>query len=499
MAITKFVDFATKLADLFIPESISSDREAKKLARVFLYSHLCGPFIGSVVPLAIYIFDPTPGYKAMILLVSIFSFWIFPFLLKYTGAYKILALISIENLTFCILWSCFCYGGVRSPTLAWLLIVPLLSFLYVGPSTFMRLFIVGQFIVSAAIFYAANLMFVAPVVTMSQVALQSLGIVSTVAATVYVAMMAMFYASALASQVELKAEIDGHLRTTSELLAATESARRSSAAKGEFIAKMSHELRTPLNAVIGYSEILLDEAEVDQDAQAAADLKRIHQAGVHLLKLVNEILDLSRLEAGKMEVSEELVDCGDLLRSLAPRFEASARANGNSIVVDAERASGHMLVDSAKLRQMLEQLIENAIAFTRDGEVAMTAERGAEGDSVRFTVSDTGCGIAPERLDGFFDRLETVEETDDRAGVGAGVGLLLCKRLGELLEAKLSIESELGKGTRVTIVLPARAADVETHVKAEEGRRRLSAVAEQIREDNNPAQESVAYAQSAVG
>jgi len=496
MAFSKFADYATRLADYFIPASIAADREAKKLARIFLYSHIFGPFIGVTVPLAIYMLDSRPDYRETIILGSILCFWIFPFLLKYTSAYKTLSTLSIQNLISCILVGCYFYGGVRSPMLAWLLTIPLLSFLYVGPSRRMRLCLIGQFAANAVIFYWAHMVFPPPPATMSLVATESLGLVSTTAAALYVAMMALFYATALASQVELKAEIDGHLRTTSELLAATESARRSSAAKSEFIAKMSHELRTPLNAVIGYSEILLEEAEGDKDVQSAADLSRIHEAGIHLLKLVNEILDLSRIEAGRMEVSEELTDCGDLLRSIVPRFEAAARENGNQILVDAEKAPGAMLVDVAKLRQVLEQLIENAITFTKEGRITILAER--KGDAICVTVADTGCGMAPERLDGFFDRLETVDEIDQRPA-GAGVGLLLCKRLCELLGSTLTLESELGRGTSFTIMLPMRADDVEALERAEDGRRLLSAVAERVRQAKEQNEGSVAYAQSALG
>jgi signal transduction histidine kinase len=497
MAIAKFVDYATRLADIFIPANIAADREAKKLARIFLYSHIFGPFIGSTVPLAIYIFDSRPDYRAAVLLVSILSFWMFPFALKYTSAYRTLAIISIQNLIFCILWSCYCYGEVRSPTLAWLLTVPLLSFLYVGPSTRMRLLVICQFAVSAEIFYLVNQYFPPPPVTMSLVATEWLGLVSTTAAALYVAMMALFYANALASQVELKTEIDGHLRTTSELLAATESARRSSAAKSEFIAKMSHELRTPLNAVIGYSEILLEEAEGDHDDQAAADLGRIHDAGVHLLKLVNEILDLSRIEAGRMVISEELANCGDLLRSIAAGFEGSARANANKIVVDAQRAQGEMLIDVAKLRQVLEQLLENAIKFTNNGRITISAERN--GDIIAVAVADTGCGIEPERLERFFDRLETVDEIDERPVVGAGVGLLLCKRLCELFGGTLSVVSVLGQGTKFTIAVPARVEEVEALQDAEDGRRQLRAVATRIREAESRQEGSISHAKSALG
>ncbi len=496
MALTKYADYATQIADYFIPPSLAADREAKKRARIFLYSHLFGPFIGSAVPLAVFAFDSGADYKAAVLLASILSFWVYPFLLKYTAAYRTLSFVSIQTLIFAILWSCYCYGGVRSPTLAWALNIPLLAFLYVGPSSRLRVAVAAQFAISALIFFGANEFFEPPPLTMSPIAIQALGLISTIAAALYVIMMALFYANALASQVELKAEIEGHLRTTADFVSATESARRSSAAKAEFIAKMSHELRTPLNAVIGYSEILLDEAETEDDAQSAADLRRIHGAGVHLLKLVNEILDLSRIEAGRMETAPELVDCGDLLRSVAGRFEEAARQNENKIVVEA--AAGLVFVDAAKLSQIVEQLLENAIAFTKQGEVRISAERASSGESDRLLicVSDTGCGIAPDRLEGFLDRLETVEEADGRQEGGAGVGLLLSKRLCELIGATLSLESEPGRGTRATVDLVMAADAFE---RADLSQSRLGAVAAQMRRADGEAQEREVNAKAAVG
>jgi signal transduction histidine kinase len=390
---------------------------------------------------------------------------------------------------------------VRSPTLAGVLTIPLLSFLYIGPSSRLRLAVMAQFVVSALIFVGVNKLFEPPPLTMLPVAIQALGLVSTTAAALYVAMMALFYANALASQVELKAEMEGHLRTTADLVGATESARRSSAAKAEFIAKMSHELRTPLNAVIGYSEILLDEAETEADAQSAADLKRIHGAGVHLLKLVNEILDLSRIEAGRMENFPEFVDCGDLLRAATGRFEDAAQQNGNKIQVDAAAAPGAIFVDAAKLGQILDQLLENAVAFTRDGDVCVRAERIGRGehDLIRISVADTGCGISAERLDGFLDRLETVEEADGRQEGGAGVGLLLCKRLCELIGAGLSLQSEQGRGTRVTVELTMTADAASVMESAELAGARLGAVAEQMRRAESAEQERRAHAKVALG
>ena len=501
MALSKYFDYATQLADYFIPPEIAADRESTKLARIFLYSHIFGPFIGSTVPLAIYAVEGSSDPKAAVLLGSILAFWLFPFLLKYTGAYRTLSFLSIQNLIFCILWSCYCYGGVRSPTLAWVLTIPLLAFLYIGPSTRLRLLLAIQFAASGMVFLTVNEVFTPPPVNMAPVAIQALGMVSTTAAALYVAMMALFYANALASQVELKAEIEGHLRTTADLVAATESARRSSAAKAEFIAKMSHELRTPLNAVIGYSEMLLEEAEVAHDAQSAADLRRIHTAGDDLLKLVNEILDLSRIEAGRMEVFPEVVDCADLLRSLAEQFQEAASQGDNQIVVDASGAPGLALVDVAKLRQILGQLIENAIAFTRDGRVTVAAERAWAGERefMLISVADTGRGIEPERLEGFFDRLETVDEADGRQDGGAGVGLLLCKRLSELLGATLSLESEVGRGTRFTIRLPAHMDAIEAIEGGERNQERLRALAAQMKRSEAKAEEKRADAKIALG
>ncbi len=389
---------------------------------------------------------------------------------------------------------------MRSPTLAWVLTIPLLAFLYIGPSTRLRTLLAAQFLVNGVVFFVVNRLVAPPPVTMSPLAIQALGLVSISAASLYVAMMALFYANALASQVELKAEIEDHMRTAAELLAATESARRSSAAKADFIAKMSHELRTPLNAVIGYSEILLDEAESERDGGTAADLRRIHGAGFHLLKLVNDVLDLSRIEAGRMQTVREIVDCGDMLRVVAEQFAEAGAERGDRIVVDASRAGGALLVDGTKLQRILAQLVDNAISFTKDGEIRIVAERvrRAGGDVMQIRVADTGCGIAPERLQGFLDRLDTVEEADDMEG-GPGVGLLLSKRLSELIGATLTVESEPGRGATLMITLPAHQDALDALEDAEKSQRQLRAVAARMKQADAAAQEKLSDAKAALG
>ena len=123
-----------RVIDWFIPAELLAERESRQLARMFLISHVCGPFLGNVVPGALLFLDPHPGYPVAVLAASITSFWIFPFLLKFLGRYNLLCFLSVQNLIFCILWSCYFYGGVTSPTLPWVLTIPLLTFCYLGPS-----------------------------------------------------------------------------------------------------------------------------------------------------------------------------------------------------------------------------------------------------------------------------------------------------------------------------------------------------------------------------
>src|SRR5258707_14100003 len=158
--------------------------------------------------------------------------------------------------------------------------------------------------------------------------MQGLGLISTVAASPYGAMMALYYAKIQASQTELESEMRQHMATASALRLATEEADRAGAAKAEFLAKMTHELRTPLNAVIGYSQILLEDAEGEGDSESIADLNKIHSAGQHLLKLVNEVLDLSKIEAGKIELDLAETDLAGLLGEIVQAAIPAARKKG---------------------------------------------------------------------------------------------------------------------------------------------------------------------------
>jgi signal transduction histidine kinase len=444
-----------RLVNYFIPSSIAADRDARNRAHVFLISHILGPFIGNVVPISIYLLDPSPGYDVGVLAASIIAFWLFPFALRAGAPYNALALVSIENLIFCILWSCYFYGGITSPTLAWVLVIPLLAFFYLGPSKKLRLIVIFMFTVNVVIFGICVFGYPAHK-ALPVAAMQGLGIVSTTAASLYVAMMALYYAKIQASQAELEGEVRQHMATASALRAATEEAERAGAAKAEFLAKMTHELRTPLNAVIGYSQILLEDAEHEGDCGGLADLNKIHTAGQHLLKLVNEILDLSKIEAGKMELDLEETDLAGLLREITESIKPAIENNGNEFVCLIPSDLGTALCDASRFQNMTGQLLDNAAKFTQNGKVKFLAKRqyGAAGDQLIVDVIDTGIGIASDQISNLFEKFTVGDDSSTSKYGGTGLGLALSQKLCRLMGGEVSVESELGKGSRFTVRVP---------------------------------------------
>jgi signal transduction histidine kinase len=445
-----------RLVNYFIPADIAADRDARNRAHVFLVSHILGPFIGSVVPITIYVLDPAPGYDVAVLAISIIAFWAFPFILRAGVPYNPLALVSIENLIFCILWSCYFYGGVTSPTLAWVLVIPLLAFFYLGSSGKLRLIVEAMFAVNVAVFSLFYFFGFQINSSLPVAAMQGLGLVSTTAAALYVAMMALYYAKIQASHSELEGEMRQHMATATALRAATEEAERASAAKADFLAKMSHELRTPLNAVIGYSQILLEDAEIEGDSASLADLSKIHLAGLHLLKLVNEVLDLSKIEAGKMELDLEEIDICELLEEVSEGARAAAAINKNEFNCAISPHLGVALCDAGKFRNMAGQLLDNAAKFTQNGKIEVIANRVPDKDDDLLVVDiiDTGIGIAPDQITHLFEKFTVADDSSTSKYGGTGLGLALSQKLCKLMGGEISVESTLGAGSRFTIRVP---------------------------------------------
>jgi signal transduction histidine kinase len=445
--------------DWFMPAVGTEDREQAKQMRMFLISHLLGPFIGNSVPIALYMFDPNPGYDVAVLAASITGFWIFPFVLRAFGHYYLLAILSIQNLAFCILWSCYFYGGITSPTLPWVLTIPLLAFFYVGSAPMLRLVVLGMFTANFGIFYGMSVVYGLPEHGMPFASLQGLGLVSTAAASLYVAMMAFFYAKVLASQGELESEMREHLATANKLRQATVEAEQAGAAKADFLAKMSHELRTPLNAVIGYSQILLEDEEDGGDPETIADLNRIHSAGRHLLKLVNEVLDLIKIDAGKMTLYREKVDLAGLIGEIVNDVRNNNKQNTSEIVAMCSDDLDDLFTDRSRLHDATFEIVENAVKFTKNGRIDIEAYRqkdgfGAGEDGLVIRIKDSGAGIPAEHLPTLFEQFSMFNDASASKYGGTGLGLALTQRLCRLLGGDIAVESKENEGSCFTITIP---------------------------------------------
>src|ERR1700720_3017960 len=224
--------------------------------------------------------------------------------------------------------------------------------------------------------------------------------------------------------------------------------------KSAFLASMSHELRTPLNAIIGYSEMLYETAQDEGQDEFLPDLVKIRDAGRHLLRLINDILDLSKIEAGKMDLYLEEVDLASLVEEVRSIVEPLATANGNRLEIVCPAALGTLYPDRTKLKQSLLNLLSNAGKFTHDGRVKL--EVGPAGREISFTVSDTGIGMTEEQQSRLFQAFSQAELSTSKQYGGTGLGLAITKHFCEMLGGRITVESVPGLGSTFTITLPDR-------------------------------------------
>ena len=242
-----------------------------------------------------------------------------------------------------------------------------------------------------------------------------------------------------------------------ELAAARDEAMRATQAKSQFLASMSHELRTPLNAIIGYSEMLQEEAEDLGQDRFLPDLMKIREAGKHLLSLINDVLDLSKIEAGKMDVLVEEFEVADLIEQVHSVIEPLIAKNANVLEVICAPDLGTMRSDQTKLRQSLLNLLSNAAKFTERGRITLAARRMADrdGDRLQFVVSDTGIGVTPEQLQGLFQAFSQARSSTSRDYGGTGLGLAITRHFCRMLGGDVTVESTPGEGSTFTLLLPA--------------------------------------------
>jgi PAS domain S-box-containing protein len=242
-----------------------------------------------------------------------------------------------------------------------------------------------------------------------------------------------------------------------ELLAARREAEDASKAKSQFLANMSHELRTPLNAIIGYSEMVQEEAEELGASGLAADVTRIRTAGRHLLALINDILDLSKIEAGKMELHRETFDLATLVDEILATAQPLIEKNANRLELVCPPHIGTMHADLTKVRQMVLNLLSNAAKFTDHGTITLIVEResGSGGEALILRVRDSGIGMTPAQMDRLFEAFSQADAATAAKYGGTGLGLTITKHFAQMMEGDVTVESRPGVGSTFTIRLPA--------------------------------------------
>jgi signal transduction histidine kinase len=228
--------------------------------------------------------------------------------------------------------------------------------------------------------------------------------------------------------------------------------------KSQFVSSMSHELRTPLNAIIGLTEMMVTNAARFGTERALEPLQRVNRAGNHLLGLINQVLDLSKIEAGKLELNPQTVQLAPLIDEVAGTARQLAEQNKNRLVVEAQDNLGTLTVDPMRLRQILLNLLSNACKFTKEGEVALRGRRVSNGGAwIELSVSDTGIGMTPEQRAKLFEEFTQADATTAQQFGGTGLGLAITRKLARMMGGDVTVTSEPGKGSVFTVRLPAGA------------------------------------------
>jgi signal transduction histidine kinase len=250
---------------------------------------------------------------------------------------------------------------------------------------------------------------------------------------------------------------------------ARDAAQAANRTKSTFLANMSHELRTPMNAILGYSEMLIDEAEDLNVKELTPDLNKIRRAGKHLLSLINDILDLSKIEAGKMTLFVEEIDVVSLVDEVAATIQPLIEENSNKLEINVAPDCGRIRADLPKIRQTLLNLLGNATKFTAKGRITLSVRRihtkvasddaSNSTERIQFSIKDTGIGMTPEQQGKLFQPFSQTDTSTTRKYGGTGLGLAISGRFCQLMGGDISVTSSAGQGSTFIVDLPVNVAE----------------------------------------
>ena len=257
-------------------------------------------------------------------------------------------------------------------------------------------------------------------------------------------------------------------RLFDESRAARAEAIHSSNAKSQFLANMSHELRTPLNAIIGYCEMMIEDVEDEGHEQYLGDLNKIHSSGLFLLELIGSVLDLTKIEAGKLDVSRSEFNVDQLIDDVVKASQPLMHKSNNELIVSDHEALGYMRSDKTKVRQILLNLLSNSAKFTERGLVQLRVSRNISNgeDWFTFSITDNGIGMSPEQVEHAFEAFTQADESLSRKYGGTGLGLTISREFCELLGGEIKIKSEEGNGSVFTVKLPAKPLELKSRIRS---------------------------------
>jgi signal transduction histidine kinase len=430
----------SNLLDYFIPQDMQVDPAAHRRARMFMLSHVFGPVLGNTLPIYLYVMDICRDYRVSVFFASITAFWIYPFMLRQTRRYQLLAFISVQNLIFCAIWACYAFGGMLSPFLPWLLIFPLLAFLYLPSTGWVRNVLLVQIFGNVGAFFILLVSdYTLPYINMKD--MEFIGLLSMASVAIYFAMMSHYFAGMFTDQRRFARELMSLVSSSDNIRDLTTSAQQASAAKANFVASMSHELRTPLNAIIGYSQLLIDEATDENDIHSLKDLQKVHKSGSDLLHLIDDILDYSRIDAGKMPVNPAIGNCNPHLDEwLLAANTTSGNVHRPISMADTSGIDTSIRTDWKALGQTFRHLAVAVALGNNDGEVQVAVEPAGNGGLVMTFIDRDPNGKVREPI-ALQENFEHENDASASKYGGTGIEIALALKFAHLIGGSIAHKS----------------------------------------------------------